>query len=352
MRIPDGFTHRRTERCEQPDLVGPGSARIAEVEMYADADGVEFALVPGAENVVLGWDRGFAPLDPLTRQGILDDLERVADPLAGYRSWRAEIDAEADPETAAWLDERIEAARAEGPPGLTEHQRRLFSAAGYAEHLNSAMSPVRTVSIPTLLVERRAREIGWREIGLYHLPSGESRLEPGHEELIERSLDTLRTIRADGVQIYGLARFRRAEDGWWRVERQEPTSRADLVSGFGPFRLPTEDEWGYLADAGGRTLFRWGDGLPEDTGGLGYGAEPNLLESPNINGLVIACDQFVFEVIAEPGVRKGGDGGETMHDGLGAFDMLLPLATAFRAIREDEHDLSGGYNAARRVIEV
>ncbi|MGC3955091.1 MAG: hypothetical protein QM804_12755 [Propionicimonas sp.] len=352
MRIPDGFTHLRTERHEQADLVASGPSRVAEVEVYADAEGVEFVLVPGAAKVVLGWDRGFAPLDDPTRQGILDDLERVVDPLTGYTKWRAELDPEADPDAAAWLDERIEAARADGPPELDERQRHLFSPEGYAEHINNAMSPVRAVSIPTLLVERRPRVIGWHPIGSYHLPSGESRLQPGHEDVIARALDTLRTIGTDGVQINRLGRFQREPDGWWRVERQVPTSRADLVAGFGQFRLPTEDEWEYLAGAGGRTLFRWGDGLPEDTSSLGYGAEPNLLEAPNLNGLVIGWDQFVFEVVAEPGLRKGGDGGGTMHDGLGAFDMMLPLATAFRALREDENDLSGGYNAARRVIEV
>lgn len=113
-------------------------------------------------------------------EGILDDLERVVDPLTGYTKWRLGIDPQDDPELAAWLDERIEAAPAEGPPELTDDQRHLFSPEGYAEYINDSMSRVRTVSIPTLLVERTAPVIGWQEIGSYHLASGESRLHPGH----------------------------------------------------------------------------------------------------------------------------------------------------------------------------
>jgi hypothetical protein len=324
------------------------------VEVYADPAGVEFVLVPGAENVSLGWDGGFAPLDERTRQSILDDLERVVDPLAGYTKWRNKIDAETEPDTAAWLDEQIGAARANGAPDLDEHQRHLFSPEGYAEHINASMSPVRVVSVPTLLVERVAPVVGWLALGDYNVLTGHSRLPPGHDDLIASALDWLRATDANELRVSRLGRFHRlAEAGWWRVERQVPVTHADLADRFAPFRLPAEDEWEYLADAGEGTLFRWGNTLPDDVlSRYGYGAKPNLLDTPNMNGLVIARDQFVMEVVAEPGVRKGGDGGRTMHDELGAFDMMLPLATAFRTVRDAGQDLSGGYYAARRVINV
>lgn len=60
----------------------PRAPRTAEVEVYVDPAGVEVVVVPGAENVTLGWDSGFAPLDEQTRQDILEDLARAVDPLA------------------------------------------------------------------------------------------------------------------------------------------------------------------------------------------------------------------------------------------------------------------------------
>lgn len=72
-------------------------------------------------------------------------------------------------------------------------------------------------------------------------------------------LSTPRGAPRRTASIHGPARFERAEDGWWQVERLGPSNRAGLIDRF---RLPTEDEWEYLADAGGRTLFRWGNACP------------------------------------------------------------------------------------------
>jgi len=126
-----------------------------------------------------------------------------------------------------------------------------------------------------------------------------------------------------------------------------PTTHQDLVDRFAPLRLPTEDEWEYLCDPVGGTLFRWGDTIPDEW--YGNGADPNPLAQPNGNGLIIGADQFVSEILADPTVAKGGDGGGTMNDGLGMFDMLLPLATAYRNPVTPGRDLSGGYFCARRV---
>lgn len=351
MKIP-GFTLLRSEVCAQADI-GPRRRPRFErkVEVWADPEGAEFVLVPGATSVRLGWNAGFAPLDGSSRASVLDDLERAVDPLAGFTKWRAGVDEASEPETAAWLDEQIDDARTSGPPVLSDEQRHLFSPEGYAQHVNSTMSPPRIVDIPTLLVERVAPVVGWAAMGEINPSTGESTLPPSEKDLLTGAARDLLTSDAACVQIVGLGRYTRlTRQGWWVAERQIPTTHADLVRRFAPFRLPSEDEWEHLADPVGGALFRWGNAIPDQW--YGYGADPNPLDSPNGNGLVIGNNQFVSEAISDPSIAKGGDGGCTMHDGVGTFDMLLPLATAYRNPVEPDCDLSGGYFCARRVMEL
>lgn len=74
---------------------------------------------------------------------------------------------------------------------------------------------------------------------------------------------------------------------------------------------------------------------------------------PNLFGLSIAQNPYHLEVVAEPSVMCGGDGGVNICGGAGFFLGWLPLATAYwdDSILEwldEEPDLSNSF--MRRVI--
>ncbi|WP_329388592.1 hypothetical protein [Streptomyces sp. NBC_01716] len=103
-------------------------------------------------------------------------------------------------------------------------------------------------------------------------------------------------------------------------------------------RLPGPDEWEHACGAGAETLFRWGSACPldlypfgEDSAAEGDRDRPaDLRHRPNGFGLHIARDVYESEVTSDPGSVYGGDGGEAVCGGYGAFVSWLPLATANR----------------------
>ncbi|MEU3182932.1 hypothetical protein ABZ707_01770 [Streptomyces sp. NPDC006923] len=115
------------------------------------------------------------------------------------------------------------------------------------------------------------------------------------------------------------------------VEPEELTELPDMVpaalAGRG-LRLPSPDEWEHACGAGATTLFRWGDHCPLDNSPYGAGSGPR--HQPNAFGLHIAYDVYRAEMTSDPASVYGGDGGEAVCGGYGAFVQWLPLATANR----------------------
>jgi hypothetical protein len=77
---------------------------------------------------------------------------------------------------------------------------------------------------------------------------------------------------------------------------------------------------------------------------------------PNAFGLLIASDPYKYELVAEIGVTRGGDGGCTICGGAGFFIGWLTLATAYFEEHSCKHDpaepISPGYTVGRRVLEL
>ena len=123
-------------------------------------------------------------------------------------------------------------------------------------------------------------------------------------------------------------------------------TRADLVAHLknDGFRLLTSDEWEYLCGGGIATLFRWGDHAPCDryptdisreeiewrtewvrsSGKLerpvgGFTSDWDYHRLPNSLGLLIAQNPYQSELVNEPGVLRGGDGGCSICGGIGYF---------------------------------
>src|SRR5262249_7829877 len=148
-------------------------------------------------------------------------------------------------------------------------------------------------------------------------------------------------------------RVQRLGRGSFRAERAEERTHVELVDWLAKtgFRFPTSNEWEYACGAGATTLFRWGNHVPCDryptdispaeakwrrrwvlSGGKlrypreGFVSDWDLHRRPNAFGLFIASDPYKCELVAEPGITRGGDGGNMICGGAGFFVGWLTLA--------------------------
>lgn len=221
--------------------------------------------------------------------------------------------------------------------------------------LRDCMSPVRTVNIEPMLVERRLNEIGWCEVAI-------------NSPEVTRHNDTIKKhFHGTGMlEISGHMRIFSGENGVPQAQKYEPVSYKDFVSGLhnDKFALPTEDEWEYLCGGGSRTLFRWGDSFDFDMKLRHFEYEeykdlPYHLELPNQFGLSIAYDPYKYEVVEDSQYfLKGGDGGCSICGGLGMLLGYLPVATYYRMYSMDDdslnyqNDIGGSYTFYRRIVRL
>ena len=211
--------------------------------------------------------------------------------------------------------------------------------------LRTQMSPVREVLVGPMLVERTFSSAGWFDYD-------PSKLDPEEDDDLIEELERFRQMPQQSLEIYQFARMER-ENGEIRLQLFDDSEtyeewREDLIAD--PFDLPTEDEWEYFYGAGARTLFPWGDRIEPSlrlkyfSGGEGSAEDgPPLydLEQPNAFGLLFPGDPYRKELVVteDGGVRgKGGDGGASLHGGLGRELGYLPVAAAFRDPYEQELD--------------
>jgi hypothetical protein len=77
---------------------------------------------------------------------------------------------------------------------------------------------------------------------------------------------------------------------------------------------------------------------------------------PNALGLFIASNPYHFELVAEVGTTRGGDGGSTLCGGAGFFIGWLTLATAYFEEDRCKHDtterMAPRYTIGRRVLDL
>lgn len=237
-----------------------------------------------------------------------------------------------------------------------------------SHHLAQCLLPVRRVTIPSLLVEDRAKAVGWQPIS-----EREARARMGADfPTPPKNL----TLHAGGVTT-------KVEviDGGPRYLAASELTHGALVQRIAPFRLATSDEWEYLCGGGARTLFHWGDHAPCDlyptdvsveeaawrrawvlSGGTlarpagGFARTFDRHLGPNRLGLHLGGDPYATELVAEPERRRGGDGGTAICGGAGYFLGWLPLASAYfeaELCQVDPGEPVGGDGPRmRRVLEV
>jgi hypothetical protein len=229
----------------------------------------------------------------------------------------------------------------------------------------------RVVSLKPMLVEANAQEIGWTT----------ATLDAPDVLKVLRDFDVSPAL--GGSEHVGdvHVRVRRDSAGSFVAQRSQRLSHADLASVLkeNGMRLLTSDEWEYVCGGGSKTLFRWGDHAPCDryptdrspeerewghewviSGGTlkppagGFEWSRDLHQRPNAFGLTIALNPYQMEVVAEPDIVRGGDGGCIVCGGAGFFLGWLTLATSYleagRSTRDENSPLQVGYTFARRVI--
>ena len=124
------------------------------------------------------------------------------------------------------------------------------------------------------------------------------------------------------------------------------------------FSLPSEDEYEYLLAGGKRTLFRWGDSLKRELD-LIYkigtiSDEENVLYEPNMFGLHILFDSYMYELVDDKCFYKGADGGCSLCGGEGAIGVVPVFSNFYRPyISEDiGWETNKEYCYYRRIIHI
>lgn len=188
----------------------------------------------------------------------------------------------------------------------------------YAE-LESALLPLRTVSLQPFLLEVAAQEAS---------------------EVMPRPFATYHRYKSDLPKQGYLS--------WLDLRREHyriPHRHVMVFIRRDGFRLATVDEWEYACSAGSRSLFHWGDGVftgeyDSVTSAMGHKYKHNAF------GLKVARDPYDWEYCAEPSLMRGGDGGASCCGGAGLLAMELPLASAY-IHRLDPDRVNGGVCSPR-----
>ncbi|GBF76687.1 hypothetical protein PA598K_05172 [Paenibacillus sp. 598K] len=336
LSLPAGFSLLRMDRFAR-------YGRQLETGVFAYQDS-EFVFIPG-DRVTLGWEGGTDRMDTRTRVDLEEGLETLGMTLADA-------------------------------PTLLRQQ----------------MSPVREVTIGSMLVERLTRSASWEEATPEELEE---------DEELQADLTKFLASTYKAYERHETHRFNRTGDGvrvelFWTSDDYPDWAEANLEEGFA---ILTEDEWEYIYGCGSRTLFPWGDSfdytmkvrhlgeldrsgsdaneMNGDAGGdegaadgtgmsgdsdRGHGRpgeseRPYDLELPGAFGLHFHGDPYQWEltVSADGIVRvKGGDGGNALCGGMGVLFGYLPTATSYRDPYAEELDWSEqlGHMHYRRILRL
>ncbi|NLR63294.1 SUMF1/EgtB/PvdO family nonheme iron enzyme [Chitinophaga varians] len=242
-----------------------------------------------------------------------------------------------------------------------EHMAALFNndIGEMDNYIRERLSPVRTVTVSPMIVERAYRATGYFPVELT-----DERLTS--DEYFEKTFAEVKASPREHWSYTVNDTFRLVKDGdhiqAWLYEGVSRETLTKEIQDTG-FRLPTEDEWEYLCGGGSRSIYPWGDSMDYDKNYLYFkregNDEENYLESPNHFGLVIANNPYHYEVMMDSEwFLKGGDGGCNLCGGGGLDLGYLSVGTYFRdpGIFDDDmnyaEEITGDYTFVRRVKRI
>jgi len=293
--LPTGFVFRKIDRYEL-------GLQKHEVALFEFA-GAIFALIPSAE-VILGYDPN--------------------------RFWEPSSE-----ELESWNNTCVEY-------GISRSIHEQIAAV--------TLRP-RMVRVGSMLVETSPRELGWETI-CPDTPEIKNDIESCKGYLIQSS----KVIAAlEGASL----RVSQNASGIITAEICRHPTHGELCRVLleSSFRFPTSDEWEYICGSGAQTLFRWGDHIPCDrypNEKKSGDADWNLHRIPNSFGINIAFDPYKRELLKEPDMTRGGDGGGTICGGSGFFMGWLTLATAYYESsvckRDPKELIDPEFTIGRRVL--
>lgn len=228
----------------------------------------------------------------------------------------------------------------------------------------------RVVVFPTMLVEAEVEEYGWDPI---QYPA----IDHDVRAVVEQHFTDSTGVHSVDAYCSG-AWMRVARDRFGKItaKRDSGRTQAEVSARLkrAGFRFPSSDEWEYLCGEGSQTLYRWGDHAPLDRDPNEFYSEALAVEQevrsgsvafpsgwrehmyPNSLGVTIARNPYYFELVDEPHITRGGDGGSAICSGGGRILSWLTLATSYFEPSVCTHDpgepIEVGYTIGRRVLEL
>lgn len=305
-----------------------------------EIDGREYIFVPGQKKCILGWDSGLVGLSGLDCSEERQELRYALKRYCNQQLTSSLLTEE------GFLDQDFSHVRL-----TTEY---------IDEKINASTSPLREVTIPALLVEKRPQFVGLKYIGQYHVISGQlTSLDNPTDELLEMIQSLLMPEELDYHFLRDYPTAARKSPLFIQQNQINPdvfdcyvddaVSYSELkreVERHG-LSLLSEDEWEYCCGASCRRLFKWGNQLKRQL----FQKNISPLWKENMFGLTIANAEFGPEIIDDASFTKGGWLEETHK---APIINLLPLSSYYRGegIEDKEKELIPGYYCVRKVLRI
>ena len=258
-----------------------------------DIEGSTFVFIPGQKDVILGWDDGTNGLNYLE---IADDRKEIYVSLEKcLRHWIQEWD---------FVD--IDSSRSE--ISLSENN--------LDEIVNAKTSELRSVSIPSLLVEVQPSYVGMVKKGTYSVVSG---VFDGDQEWFlpykDKIDQTLFSSQPSPMQPFvEFPAYAYETNQYFIVQNNDldhytlygtsPVSYQEArkeieKTGMG---LLSSNEWEYCSGGSTRRLFKWGNKIQRKM----FEPEESVLAQTNMFGLFIANMGWGPELVEDDDLVKGG----------------------------------------------